>query len=191
VLTRRREIYHRVEHPGAGDHDPEHGLSVSDHPPLDHHIRSLLDERVLGHDLPLEDYARAAFVPIVAWGAMTMDLVEVAGDDDSVTVRLRLHDADRLHAKEITVDARGDVTVHYRWDPNAFTTGAWFAPELSLARDVELHCVPVADEWRYPITTVAKSERGLEETVQGLSITPRWPVHTGEAVLRLLTGADG
>jgi alpha-amylase len=200
VLTRRREVYHRLARPvppaasdhdeNPGIHDVEEGLSAHELPPLDHHVRSLLDERVLGHDLPLEDYRRAAFVPIVAWGGMVMDVTDIAGDAESLAIRLALRDGDRLHAKEIIVDAAGNLTVRYRWDPNAFPTGAWFAPELSLARDVELHCRPEADAWRYPITTVAKSERGLEETVQGISITPRWPVSVGEAELRLRTGVS-
>jgi hypothetical protein len=198
VLTRRREVYHRAERPapppeghavGASDsHDLEEGLSKGELPPLDHHVRSLLDERVLGHDLPLEDYRRAAFVPIVAWGGMVMEVVDIVGGADTLSVRLALRDGDRLHAKEITVDGAGNLTVRYRWDPNAFPTGAWFAPELSVARDVEVRCHPAAEVWRYPVTTVAKSEHGLEETVQGISITPRWPVSTGEAELRVRSG---
>ena len=35
--------------------------------------------------------------------------------------------------------------------------------------------------WSYDVTTVAKSERGLEETLQGRSFTPRWPVSLGAA----------
>ncbi len=195
VLTRRREVYHRLERPapppdgypyaapGAGD--LAEGL-----PPIDHHVRSLLDERVLGHDLPLEDYRRAAFVPIAAWGGMPMEIVDRRNDAQALSVRLALRDGDRLHAKEITVDVAGNLTVRYRWDPNAFPTGAWFAPELSLARDVEVRYHPEADVWRYPITTVAKSEQGLEVTSQGISITPRWPVSVGEAELHLEFGSE-
>jgi len=198
VLTRRREVYHRVERPapppgGQAGHAPQDLAAEGEPrsgelPPLDHHVRSLLDERVLGHDLPLADYRRAAFVPIVAWGGMVMDVVEVAADADTLTVRLALRDGDRLHAKEITVDAAGNLTVRYRWDPHAFPSGAWFAPELSVARDAEVLCQPEADVWRYPVTTVAQSEHGLEETLQGISITPRWPVSLGEAELRLRSG---
>jgi hypothetical protein len=39
--------------------------------------------------------------------------------------------------------------------------------------------------WRYTITTVARSERGFDETVQGISITPRWPAQLGGAALEI------
>jgi len=37
------------------------------------------------------------------------------------------------------------------------------------------------DLWTYGITTVAKSERGLEETLQGRSLTPLWPIEVASA----------
>ena len=88
-------------------------------------------------------------------------------------------------------------------DPKRRTLGAILYPDFelldlygplemfgSLARDVDREYLPFVNEWRSMITTVAKSERGLEETVQGLSITPRWPVHAGAAELRLFTGSE-
>jgi hypothetical protein len=56
-----------------------------------------------------------------------------------------------------------------------------FAPELSLAQELETVCVPHAELWSFPIATVSKSERGLDDTVQGTSYTLRWPVTVGEA----------
>ena len=44
---------------------------------------------------------------------------------------------------------------------------------------------PGAEIWRSTITTMAKSERGLEETEQGVAITPRWPVSAGHAQLEI------
>jgi hypothetical protein len=44
---------------------------------------------------------------------------------------------------------------------------------------------PPADPWHFPIETVAKSERGLDRTRQGESLTLRWPVRLGEASLVL------
>jgi len=77
--------------------------------------------------------------------------------------------------------------------PSSRRTTSWiarpanavFAPELSLAREVSLRLQPETDVWRSKITTVARSERGFEETVQGFSLTPRWPAHRGEAELEL------
>jgi hypothetical protein len=75
--------------------------------------------------------------------------------------------------------------VDYQWNPAAFPAEAWFAPELSLASALEITCTPSAEVWSYEIATVAKSERGLEETRQGMSLTPRWPVALGAASLEL------
>ncbi|MGH7702665.1 MAG: alpha-amylase/4-alpha-glucanotransferase domain-containing protein, partial [Gemmatimonadales bacterium] len=46
-------------------------------------------------------------------------------------------------------------------------------------------CTPTAEVWSYDITTVAKSERGLEETLQGRSFTPRWPAALGRGTLQV------
>ena len=49
---------------------------------------------------------------------------------------------------------------------------------------------PAADEWRFDIETVAKSERGLDRTRQGENVTLRWPVELGAAGVDLLPGAS-
>jgi hypothetical protein len=54
-----------------------------------------------------------------------------------------------------------------------------------VSADPSLACTPSTTVWQYPISTVAKSERGLEETVQGLSFTPLWPVELGAASFTL------
>jgi hypothetical protein len=59
---------------------------------------------------------------------------------------------------------------------------AYFAPELSLALEPRLDLDPEpAAVWRYEIVTVSKRESGLEETVQGSSVTPLWPAVSGRA----------
>ena len=73
----------------------------------------------------------------------------------------------------------------WRWEPSAAETGDLFATELSVAGAVSLSPTPSADEWRFEIETVAKSERGLDRTRQGESITLRWPVELGEASVEL------
>jgi hypothetical protein len=88
--------------------------------------------------------------------------------------------------KRLRFTAGGQLTVAYRWDPAALPPGACFAPEISLAHPLELRYTPVAEVWSFPITTLAKSERGLDETVQGRSLTPRWPVGLGEARVEII-----
>jgi hypothetical protein len=76
--------------------------------------------------------------------------------------------------------------VAYRWNA-AVQANAVFAPELSVVRDVSIRLKPETDVWRSNITTVARSERGFEETVQGIAITPRWPAQLGRGELEIAT----
>src|SRR2546430_2446201 len=88
-----------------------------------------------------------------------------------------------LLEKRIRLHRGGELSVRYRWDPAAFPVDACFCPEVSLAREAELELAPAGEVWQFPITTVSRSERGFEETVQGYSYTPRWPVRAREARL--------
>jgi Domain of unknown function (DUF1926) len=59
---------------------------------------------------------------------------------------------------------------------------------VSIAGRLYLESSPEADEWRYPIETVAKSERGFDRTRQGESVTLRWPVRAGHATVEVIPG---
>jgi hypothetical protein len=79
------------------------------------------------------------------------------------------------------------MLIEYRWDAAALGGGGgWFAPELSLAHAVTIRSVPEAEVWEYDLVTVSKSERGLEQTVQGKSVTVRWPVTAGEGRIEVM-----
>jgi len=188
VLTRRREAYHELAlegveqaDTGPGDgtpsiHDIEKRVRLDQLPPVDRDARALFVERVLPGALTLDVYAGGAYQPIVSWAGIPVAVdVRTVGAAVEVTCR-----APQLE-KRIRCDAGGGLTVSYRWDAAAFPQDALFAPEVSLARPLELTCVPTADVWSFPVATVSKSERGLDETVQGHSLTPRWPVGLAEA----------
>ena len=188
VLTRRREAYHELAlegveqaDTGPGDgtpsiHDIEKRVRLDQLPPVDRDARALFVERVLPGALTLDVYAGGDYQPIVSWAGIPVAVdVRTVGAAVEVTCR-----APQLE-KRIRCDAGGGLTVSYRWDEAAFPQDALFAPEVSLARPLELTCVPTADVWSFPVATVSKSERGLEETVQGHSLTPRWPVGLAEA----------
>jgi len=67
-----------------------------------------------------------------------------------------------------------------------------FAVEVSYRGPLEITASPAAETWSYDITTVAKSEKGLEETVQGRSVTFRWAGAAGSAMLELVPASvDG
>ena len=192
VLTRRREAYHEAalaaskgadKAGGAPSiHDLERSLRLTALPPVDADDRALFADRVLPADLTLENYAGGERRTVRSW-ARTPFEATVSASIEAVTVSCRAPggvEAGGL-TKQLRFDARGGLRVTYRWDPAAFPPGTVFAPEVSVSRMVDLACMPAADVWSYPIATVAKSERGLDETVQGHSLTPRWPVSAGGA----------
>jgi hypothetical protein len=104
----------------------------------------------------------------------------VTADEHRVTVRLTAERPTPL-TKEVTFDQDGRIEVNYAWPDAAIPSDAWVAVELSLARAVGITCDPLEQRWSHAIATVAKSERGLEETEQGLSVTLRWPAALGGA----------
>jgi alpha-amylase len=196
VLTRRIEVYHRLTPPGVhadGEdgapsiHDLEGRSTLSELPPADLDPRAIFVDRVLPADLTESDYARAAYEPVASW-ATTNFSPTVTVESDRVTVDLLPGIDTGLVTKQLTFGERGDVTVRYGWQPTAFPPDAWFAPEISLAEEIPQHCEPRAEIWSYPIATVAKSERGLDETVQGIAVTPRWPVQCEEGRIELRPG---
>jgi alpha-amylase len=194
VLTRRRESYHEPpkghEH-GSGDsegadgapsiHDIEKAAQLKVLPPIDAAPRAILVDRVLHAGLSFDDYVKAKYTPVRSW-ATTPLTARISVEPDSVTLALEGEDL----TKRLTFDSRGCVDVAYMWNAGAFGDGV-FAPELSLARDISLRLRPETEAWRFAITTTARSERGFEETEQGISITPRWAAHLGHGELEIAT----
>jgi alpha-amylase len=191
VLTRRRESYHELpkhqEHHGDGKaggtasiHDIERAARLKELPPADAEPRAILVERLIAHDVSQTSYASARYQSLRSWAAVALRAT-VTQAGATLTVLL---DGEGLE-KKLEFDAAGGIEVSYQWDRSGVPDGAMFAPELSVFRSVPVELHPEAEVWRSEIRTVARSERGFEETVQGFSITPRWPAHQGGARLRL------
>jgi hypothetical protein len=160
VLTRRREVYHEPA-------------------PVDRADRVLFVDRALPGHVTLERYQSGEFDTVVSWAHTPFDAT-VETSPPAVEVVLRAQGETSLE-KRITFGLAGELTVSYRWDAAAFPRDAFFSPEISVAAKVELELSPPTEVWSFPVATVARSERGLEETVQGYSYTPRWPAQSGEA----------
>jgi hypothetical protein len=190
ALTRRREAYHilaqeetrnarthgRGNHGAPSIHDLEQGLTLESLPPEDRDTRAIFIERVLAPDVTLEQYQEATYEPVASAARLRMTH-EVASATGRVEITLRSEDG-RLE-KRLTIFATGAVRASFAWDATAFPGGVWFTTELSLAREVVLDASEGAEVWQHPIETVAKSERGLERTLQGVSYLVRWPVAQG------------
>jgi 4-alpha-glucanotransferase len=192
VLTRRRESYHELpkqqpssheQDKGSGTasiHDIERAARLKQLPPVDAEPRAILVERVIAGDVSSASYASAHYKPLRSWAATAMR-ADVSSAPDSLTILLK---GDGL-TKQLVFDTAGCLAVRYTWDVSGLPQHAVFAPELSVSRSVPIQVSPEAEIWRSEITTVARSERGFEETVQGFSVTPRWPANLGGAGLEL------
>ena len=178
VLTRRREAYHEEPAP--------HGGADGGHPPYDADDRALFVDRVLAEGLAQDAYASGNYQPLASWSrAAPVFRVEAAPDEVVVTLEAPPGAEGLGLRKQVRVGADGSLVVAYEWDAAASPPGGVFAPELTLAAPLDLDLDPAADVWRFPVETTAKSERGLERTRQGESVTPRWPVALGAARMRL------
>ena len=190
-------------------HDREHEAHFTRLPPFDAGLRTLSAVRVVSQALTPEAWQQRAFEPVHDWARARADVctpatTPYAPDGESLTLELRFDGPGSLE-QTLEFTARGEVELRYAWDPAAFPPQAWFAVELSLAREVPLHFdeAPGAAHdaahdvgpgaasgagpsaiWRYDIGTEARSERGIERVVQGVSLTPVWPVAAGRCALR-------
>ncbi len=192
TLTRRREAYHDLaleraaDHAASSDagtasiHDIEEGLRLDVRPPLDTDDRALFVDRILPRGATLEDYAAAQSWAVLSW-ARSRCAYAVERRKGGVEITCTAAGERTRLEKRIWCDAEGNLTVSWQWEPSAAEPGDLFATELSLAGPVDLVATPAADEWRFEIETIAKSERGLDRTRQGESVTLRWPVGLGAA----------
>ncbi len=192
VLTRRREPYHLSpsDRPGHAEsqatdgtpsiHDIEAAARLQRLPPIDHADRALFVDRVLSADVTIDRYSSGAFDSVACWAGTPF---RASLEQSAQAVEVVLHPGPSpagLLEKRIRLDQAGVLTVRYRWDPKAFPPDAFFCPEISVSPQVQLELTPAAEVWEFPIATVSRSERGFEETVQGYSYTPRWPIKAGE-----------
>jgi alpha-amylase/4-alpha-glucanotransferase-like protein len=130
----------------------------------------------------LDGYTGGAFESVACWArAVFHASLEPAPQAVEVVLHPKPGAAPAgLLEKRIRFDQTGALTVRYRWDPAAFPLGSFFCPEISVSPEVELELTPAVDVWKFPVATVSRSERGFEETVQGYSYTPRWPIRVGD-----------
>jgi 4-alpha-glucanotransferase len=193
TLTRRWEAYHELAPPAETHapaegtpsiHELEGGIRLTALPPRDHDTRAMFLDRVLGGEVSQAPFALCDYRPLASWVETPFGW-EIVRETDALTITLRPYIPRGLERKTFRFAASGRVTVEYVWAPEAFPRDAWFTTELSLSRDIEVTGDPDPVRWSYAITTVAKSERGLEETAQGAALLLRWPVRAGRATVVL------
>jgi alpha-amylase len=178
ALTRRREAYHEL------GQSPESASVGEVELGLDSEDRALFVDRILPEGLPLADYVRGAYRAVRSWARQRFAYA-VERRKGGVEIVCTAPDGSAGLEKRIWCDAEGNVAVSWQWEQRLGQGGDWFATELSVAGPVALVAAPAAEEWRFEIETVAKSERGLDRTRQGESITFRWPIAAGGASVEL------
>jgi alpha-amylase len=190
VLTRRLEAYHLAalrpalaedtEGGTASIHDIERSLRLAEAPPVDRYDRALFRDRILAGETTAETYASVAYVPRASWEVVPLAFESSVTRDEAA---FEFTAPDGSLRKTLRFTPAGSVTVEYDW--TAGSADDVFAVELSLFRPLRLAASPEPTIWRHPVETVSKSERGLDRTVQGESITLRWPAALGHALVAL------
>ncbi|HEX6626558.1 MAG TPA: alpha-amylase/4-alpha-glucanotransferase domain-containing protein [Gemmatimonadaceae bacterium] len=203
VLTRRWEAYHdaalaeaaraakEASHAAAstshGDssgvasiHDLERAMTLVERPPVDLDDRALFVDRVLGPEVTADRHALASYTPLNSWARAALAF-EVIQEPDAVEIRCI---GDGL-TKQIRFSEDASITVTWSWDATRLDANSRFTSECSLFRPLEIEASPRATNWVAPVETVAKSEKGLDRTVQGESVTFLWNASVGNAKLRV------
>jgi 4-alpha-glucanotransferase len=204
MLTRRREAYHvtalqaastKKEEPPVAEaeagsapsiHDLEESLALSELPPADLDDRALFIERVLSDEVTIAAYTRADYAPLASTARLAME-ANVESDGDSIIVTLKAEDASL--EKRLRFFPDGTIGAKFTWRPSQFPAESWFTTEISVSRPVSLKAAG-ATIWQHPIETVAKSERGLDRTLQGTSYLVRWAIAAGSGEV-VLNGERG
>jgi 4-alpha-glucanotransferase len=197
-LTRRREAYHDTalenqaeatrdaENGAPSIHDIEERIRLEHRPPLDADDRALLVDRVLPRGLELSTYAAGDYWPAHSWARSPCGFkIEREPDLIEILCSFRHSTGETTLEKRLGFAPDGSIRVSYRWDASVGQADDLFATELSLFAPLDLRPEPAADIWTFAIETVAKSERGLDRTRQGDSVTLRWPVYLGAANIEI------
>lgn len=195
VLTRRLESYHQLalergaSHDGHGDggtasiHDIEAGIRLESRPPVDAEDRALFVERIVAPDLGQEHWVHGDYQPLLSWARVAAEHA-VRRRGGGLEVTLGLGTGERRLEKVLRFDRGGAVEARLRWNPSVVPDGV-FTTELSVFGELTPVATPEGESWRHPVETIAKSERGLDRTRQGESITLRWPAGLGAAAVRV------
>ena len=201
TMTRRREPYHMVHAPsepppavahpersGEGApsiHDTEKALHVSDVPPVDQDDRGVLQERILPREITQLEVERATYRPLHSWTAMSFRAKHVIDAGDAHVELISAGEGPTL-TKRVHVTRDGYMNIEMEWRVLDVEADAWFSSELSFSQvPPVVSCDPGGTIWWYPIETVAKSERGLDRTKQGMTAMVRWPVALGRGTLQI------
>ena len=190
TLTRRLESYHipHARHAApAGEnggtpsiHEIEAALMIESPPPVDLDDRAIGVARLIPADVSAPEFSAAAYTPLQSWARARCTTSHEARDDG-----MHVWCVQGGYGVEWVLRENGSIGAHYWWDSSRAPDGARFTVELSLAVPLRLEAPDALAVWRCDIETVGKSERGLERTRQGESVTPVFGAAGGDARFEL------
>ena len=160
VLTRRFEAYHLITEKPAHENKTDDGVPS---------IHDLEDAMTLTELPPVDAHDRAISVDSLRADRS----FEVIGHSEIICR------GDGIE-KRIAFTESGDIDISWKW---AGTKP--FSTELSLFRPLDIQTDPPAERTTMPVETVAKSEKGLDRTVQGESVSFEWNQSVAAASLRI------
>lgn len=161
-------------------HDLEHSMRLTERPAVDLDDRAIAVDRMLGPDVRAAQYAKADYSPTKSWARSQLNF-EIIQSEGTLEIVCK---GDGLE-KRLQFVEDGSIDINWTWDPAEFKTGHHFASELSLFRPLQIDADGEDARWTSPVETVAKSEKGLDRTVQGESTTLLWDASLGRAGLRI------
>lgn len=194
VLTRRFESYHAdavaaAEESAAADaatdggmpsiHDLERANKLQALPPVDTEPRAIFVERIVPELVTLEHWIAGRYPMLATWAeAACHAMWRVRADEAAIAVAAEGPHLEKL----LRFRPDGSITAEFAWNGAAYPEDCVFTTELSLAFPMAVTAAG-AELWHYPVETVAKSERGLDRTVQGEAVVVRVPVRQGRLIV--------
>lgn len=183
VLMRRREIYHGTDLTDGTaeiiDHTGSAALPSGSALPFDHEPRALFVERIVPELVDLPTWMSGEYPMLATWAhAECHAMWRVRVDEAALAFA-----AERPHLEKLLrFRTDGTILAEFAWRGEAYPEDCVFTTELSSAGRLEIEAEG-AEIWRYPIETLAKSERGYDRTRQGEAIVVRVPVHRSALTL--------
>jgi hypothetical protein len=164
-------------------HEMEQENTLAQLPPADLDVRALLQIRVVAASLTEADWRAATYTPLANFARTPLQVTDARTAPESVHIAMQGQGAHEGLGVDLTVHADGTLVYEIDWRTLTLPMGSLVALEASLgARTATtVTCENAAKQWRSPIESVAKSERGLERTVQGQAIVSLVPVAAGHA----------
>lgn len=202
VLTRRFEAYHgdaldasqtTTDHTASATatdggmpsiHDLEAANRLDAAPPVDLEPRAMFVERIVPVLVDLERWKSGSYPMLATWAnAACHAMWRVRDGEAAIAIA-----SERPHLEKLlrfTPD--GSIEAEFAWTGTAYPDDCVFTTEISLSAPMRVEILAgTAEIWRYPVETIAKSERGLDRTVQGEAIVVRAPVTVSALTLRLV-----